>query len=600
MIRAADGADVTPSPAKVRALVVLLALTPGLRQGRSWIQDKLWSDRGAEQGQGSLRQALTELRKALGADREILLARDGWIGFDPGAVAIDLSPPLGALDLSGVPELASGLEVADPEFEHWLRNQRLAFEDRPRPEAISIPAPQPAPSRASFLAQSTNWHLTTPLRVGLATVAFVIGLSMLATAQWSPIRPRSLPSATQTSQTSIAVLPFRAIDADGPRASLAEGASQDLVTDLSRFGSLFVIAAATSFRYDPETVTAQDVGIELGVRYVLEGSIQWLGEVVRVNARLIDTGTAQSVWADRFDRPAGDLLALQNEIVRSVVGVIGPGSESRGQIREAELKRLERLPTQDLEAYDHYLAGLVRYEEFSDAGNSAARTLFQKAREIDPDYARAFAREAWTHLQDYWAQRTPDPDASLAEAGKLALEAVDRDPAEALSLWALASVRLFERQHDQAIALYDKALALNPNDADLIMYAGFARAVSGEPEGALALMEEAVARNPYHPGWYLWDLGFGHFVARDYRAAIETLERRNPKSQGTYQLLAQAYAMDGRAEAAREAMETYMAKAPDFVVEDAVEGEPYAREDDLAHHLEALRRAGFPERGRDK
>ena len=586
--RTGDGAEITPSAAKVRALVVLLALTPGMRQGRAWVQDKLWSDRGTEQGQGSLRQALSELRKTLGEDRDALVARDGWIGFDPEVVAVNLDPPPGAALSGGLPDLASGLDVPDPEFEDWLRDQRLAFEDRPLPTPPAAPASAPPPQPAAR-------RVSPSLRIGLLAALLVVGLSMLATVQWWSLS-RDRPAVSESAQTSIAVMPFQALGADANRAGLAVGASEDLVTDLSRFGSLFVIAAKSSFRHAPGEITAQELGIELGVRYVLEGSIQWLGDVVRINARLIDTGTAQSVWAHRFDRPADDLLTLQNEIVRSVVGVIGPGSESHGAIRQAELARLDRLPTEDLRAYDLYLKGLIRYEEYTPAGNLAGRALFKEARTVDPGYARAYARETWTHLQDYWFRRTEDPDASLEIAEGLALRAIEADPSEALSHWSLASVRLFQRRHDQALAAYDRSVELNPNNADLIMHSGWARILAGEPEGALDLMEEAVARNPYHPGWYLWDLAFGQFALKDYPAAIETLERRNPKSPGTYRLLAQAYAMDGQDRAARRAMETYLEADPGFTLETAAHAEPYARPDDLAHHLEALRRAGFPER----
>lgn len=593
VIRNADGTDLTPKSAKVRGLVVLLALTPGLRQGRAWIQDKLWSESGPEQGQASLRQALTELRKSLGPDRDVLETKDGWAGFRPDAVEIDLAPPAASHGVPGtlLPELASGLEITDPEFEDWLRDQRIAFGDPVVPEppkqvAVTKPPGQKRPARN---------ELPRALRIALVAAALVLGVAVYAVAQYGRQVSLAAPQIPEDAPPSVAVMPFRALDADERQTAFVDGASEDLVTDLSKFSSLFVIASHSSFRYDPEASTPHQVGADLGVRYVLSGTIQWLGDTVRVNARLMETETARNVWSDRFDRPVDDFLALQNDIVRQIVGVIGPGADSLSGIRNAELKRLERLPTRDLKAYDHYLYGLVRYEEFTEEGRIAAREAFRKARTLDPGYARAYARETWTHLSDYWGGRTETPDATLAKAEELAISALKADPTEARAHWALASVLLFQKRHSEAMTSYQRAIELNPNDADLHMHYAWAKIMAGEPEGALPSLEKAMDHNPFYPGWYLWDLGLAHFVARDYDASIDVLEARTPKTTGTYRLLAQSYAMAGQDAKARDAMQNVMASTPHFAVEVAKATEPYGREADLAHHLEALRRAGFPE-----
>jgi adenylate cyclase len=585
---------------------VLLASAPALRRSRAWLQDKLWSDRGPEQGAASMRQALVDIRRAWGEARDCLLADAGWIGLDPARVAIEVDPRPEDLGLSGaLPEFAEGLDVRDPEFEDWIRDQRRAYADRlaacppaVAPEGPSSPAgvaPAGATPGPAARVSRPGSRLPTTAVAGALLLLLSIGAAVL----WVPPGPR-MPEASAvplaaSATPSVAVLPFDSLGGDAAQQALVHGITRDIVTDLSKFGSLFVVRADTDLGLAniaaPEDGAAPEAIV---VRYAVTGSVQWLADQVRVNAQVIETESGRHVWAERFDRPADDLLKLQNEISRRVVDIIGPVSAGQGKLRQAELDRLARVPTENLQAYDLYLQGVMAFERSTPADNLLARDAFARAAALDPGYARAPAMAAWTYLNDVWTGRAETPGAALAQAEALAERALEADPGEAYAYWALGAVRLFQRRHDQAIAAYRRALELNPNGADLLVYLGWALTYAGKPDEGLAYMRQAIERNPYHPGWYLWDLGWGHFVAGRYQEAADTLERRSPRTVGTRMVLALAYAKLGRhAEAARE-MEMVLAARPYLTVEHAAALEPFAREEDRQHYVEALRAADVP------
>jgi tetratricopeptide (TPR) repeat protein len=331
-------------------------------------------------------------------------------------------------------------------------------------------------------------------------------------------------------------------------------------------------------------------------RYDLSGSVQWLGDQVRVNAQLIETESGRTLWAERMDRPSDDLLRLQNEIVRRVVDVIGPVGAGQGPLLRAELDRIARSPTESLQAYDHYLRGVQAYQRATPGDNLLARQSFLHAAALDPGYARPYAMATWTYLSEVWDGAAQDPEAALAEAEAMAVRALEADAGEAYAHWALGAVRLFQRRHDESIAAYSRAVELNPNGQDLLMYFGWALTYAGEAEEGLALMQQAIERNPYHPGWYLYDVAWGHFVAHRYEACAATLERRNPPTIGTHELLGLCYAKSGREADARREMRIALAAKPHFSVELAASLEPFARKQDLDHYVGALRAAGVPER----
>jgi adenylate cyclase len=394
---------------------------------------------------------------------------------------------------------------------------------------------------------------------------------------------------------SIAVLPFKNLSNDPQHKHLVDGTTNDVITDLARFSNLFVIAANSTFRYKDKAVKPQEVGEELCVRYVLEGTFQSSHGHVRINAQLVDTTTGYHVWADRYDREYTHIFDIQSDITDRIVQIIGPISDAQGKLLEVELDRIARTPTENLQAYDHFLRAVTYYKKFSKDANLAARRELERAIVLDPSYAKAIAKVSWTYLQEYWNGWADSLTKSLDRAEQSALRAVSVDPAEADAHEALGAVRLFLRQHDLAIDSLRRAVELNPNGADLLMYLGWAMTYGDQLDEAVQWMDKAIARNPHYPGYYLWDIAWGYFVDHRYEDAAKTLERRENKTSFTYLLLAVNYKKLGREKEAMDSMKIFRELEPDYSVEVAAATEPFKKESDLTHFLDALRDVGLPE-----
>ena len=504
-----------------------------------------------------------------------------------------------------------GVCVSGTVFNHVNNKIEVAFEDLGRQEVKNIPEPVQAyrvlidPAAANAAMPAKRVGRTPRFRAVAAAVAVLVIGAGVGAAWLRPWERQMVPSPTEgmagalVDKPSIAVLPFVNLSDDPGQDHFSDAITIDIITDLSKFSSLFVIAANSTFRYKGQSVKPQDVGRDLGVRYVLEGSVQRIEDQLRINAQLIDAASGHHVWAERYDRQAEDLFAVQSEIGRKIVGVIGPISDAHGKLLKSELDRLERTATTSLEAYDHFLKGVVHFDKFSNEDNQQARGEFENAIGLDPQYSKAIAKKAWTYLFEYWNDWGDDPDGSLVLAEKAAHDAIEADHSEADAHHALGAVRLFLRKHDLAISSLRKAVQLNPGGADLMIELGWALTYSGLPDEGLRIMDEAISRNPYYPGWYLWDLAWGYFVARRYEDAITALEQRTPKTNFTHLMLAVNYAKVGREKESADAMRTFRQLEPGFAIETAAKTEPFKNPADLEHFLDALREAGLPERAAD-
>ncbi|MCL6284152.1 tetratricopeptide repeat protein [Ruegeria sp. 2012CJ41-6] len=437
-------------------------------------------------------------------------------------------------------------------------------------------------------------HVAQPVRrrvLFLAAVAVVlaIAVAVVATARLRANGPlaRALPS--------VAVLPLELRDGTEEQSHFVDALARDIVTDLAQFSGLAVIAANSSFRSEFENASPQQIGEALRVRYVLFGEISWDDHMARVNMQLLETETNRIIWAERFSPDATDLLGIRSDLATHVVGVIGPVETANGRLRRAELARVARLPTRDLQAYDMFLKGMVHWEKFTTEDNLLARDAFLRATEIDPGFAKAYAMATWTFITDVWEGRSENPDADLQDASRLANKALSADQNEPYAHWAMGAFHLFQREHELSTEAYKRAVELNPNGADFLVYLGWALSYRGRTDEALGYMETAVELNPFHPGWYLWDIALAHFVAGNYQNSIDLLNERNPKTTGTYELLALSHAMLGNDTQARAAMERVLKVKPDLSVARVRQLEPFEHEEDLNHYLEAMRKAGVPE-----
>jgi TolB-like protein len=377
----------------------------------------------------------------------------------------------------------------------------------------------------------------------------------------------------------------------------ADGMVEDIITALSHFKALFVIARNSSFTYKGRAVDVKQIGRELGVRYVLEGSVRKAGNRVRITGQLVDTATGVHLWADRFDGGLDDIFDLQDQVTESVVGAIAPAVE------KAEIERAKRKPTESLDAYALYLRGLARFYQFaSRQANADALRLFNSAIELDPDFASAYCRAASCYIHargEGWISITAN---EIAEVTRLAKRAVELGKDDAIALaasgFALASV---VRDLELGASLIDRALVLNSNLAEIWSFGGWVKTWLGEPETAIERFARAIRLSPLDPSLLVMRAGtaHAHFFQGLYDEAASwaaTALQDNPDYQGGLRIDAASNAMNERPEQAHKAVARLRQLNPALRVSNLkdVLG-PYRRAEDLSRYEEGLRRAGLPE-----
>jgi adenylate cyclase len=404
--------------------------------------------------------------------------------------------------------------------------------------------------------------------------------------------PLALPD-----KPSMAVLPFQNMSGDPEQEYFADGIVEDIITALSRFKALFVIARNSSFTYKGRTVDVKQVGRELGVRYVLEGSVRKAANRVRITGQLVDTATGAHLWADRFDGGLGDIFDLQDRVTESVVGAIAPAVE------KAEIERAKRKPTESLDAYALYLRGLARFYQFAGRqANDEALRLFNSAIELDPDFASAYGRAALCYAFAKTNGWISDAANEIAEATRLAQRAVELGKDDAIALaasgWALAYV---VRDLGVGAALIDRALGLNSNSAEAWFYGGMAKNWLGEPEPAIERLARAMRLNPLDPRMSAMRSGTAqaHFFLGRYDEAASWAAMALQDNQNDHtglRIAAASNAMAGRPEQAHKAVARLRQLNPALRVSTLkdVMG-PYRRAEDLSRYEEGLRQAGLPE-----
>jgi TolB-like protein/tetratricopeptide (TPR) repeat protein len=407
----------------------------------------------------------------------------------------------------------------------------------------------------------------------------------------------SKPALTLPDKPSIAVLPFHNLSGDPEQEYFADGMVDDIITALSRFRALFVIARNSSFTYKGRAVDVKQIGRELGVRYVLEGSVRKAANRVRITGQLVDAVTGAHLWAERFDGGLGDIFDLQDQVTESVVGAIAPAVE------KAEIERARRKPTDSLDAYAIYLRGLARFYQFASRQvNDEALRLFNNAIELDPDFAVAYGRAASCYAYakgNGWISVTAK---EIAEVTRLAQRAVELGKDDAFALtpsgWALAHV---VRDLELGAALIDRALVLNSNLAEAWHYGGWVKTYLGEPEAALERFARAMRLSPLDPRVTGMRAGTAHahfFLGRYDEAAswAAMALQDNPDYHPGLRIAAASNAMAGRPEQAHKAMARLRQLNPALRVSTLKDMRgPYRRAEDLSRYEEGLRRAGLPE-----
>jgi DNA-binding winged helix-turn-helix (wHTH) protein len=371
-------------------------------------------------------------------------------------------------------------------------------------------------------------------------------------------------------------------------------ANQPSDAALARFRGLFVIARNSSFTYKGKAVDVKQVGRELGVRYLLEGSVRKAGNHIRIAGQLIDAETGAHLWADRFDGALKDVFNLQDHVTVSVVGAIAP------TLMLAEIKRAERKPTENLDAHDHYLRGLASARLWTRDGNSQGLDHFRKAIELDPDLAAAYAMAAWCYLRRKLHGWMDDPTAEIGEAVRLARKAVHLGQDRALPLCMGGYVlSFFERDFDEAAALIDRSLAINPNSAYAWGLGAWVRVWRGEPDLAIEHAAKAERPSPLDPSMYgiRAAAAYAHFLLHRYDVASSLAEQArhgNPNFVLSVCISAASNAFAGRIEAAQRAITRALECDPGLRLSNLKNLTPFERSEDFALFADGLSKAGLP------
>lgn len=397
-------------------------------------------------------------------------------------------------------------------------------------------------------------------------------------------------AARLPARPSIAVLPFTNLGGSSDDEYFADGITEDIITELSRFKDMIVTSRNSTFSFKGQAVKAQDIGRALNVRYILEGSVRKSGERVRVNAQLIEAGSGHHLWAERFDRKLCDVFAVQDELTRRIVATLV------GRVADSERRRARSDEGgENPAAYDLVLRGRELWLKFNREDNLAARGLYLQAIKLDPEYPRAYAGIAWTYATAYNEYWTDDPQGSLDEALEYAQRAVHMDPASHTFRLCLGMVYFFRKQLDKAIESLEKAIELNVNDADCYTFLAHALSLNGEPEKAIALLDHAFEINPYLDVWPRSLYVVAYFIAGRYEEGRTVMrEIDGPRiSPSNCRWFAATCAALGRIEEARPYVERYVEHYPAFDVDEHVSRVPFRRAGDRERYRECLRQAGF-------
>ncbi len=400
-------------------------------------------------------------------------------------------------------------------------------------------------------------------------------------------RARARPPIAPFDKAAIVVLPFENLSGDPEQEYFCDGLTHDVTTDLSKFANLLVVAAHSAFSYKRRHVKPQVLHRQLGVRYVLEGSVQKRSRRVRVNAQLINAEQGHHLWAQRFDRDFKDLFELQDELIEKIVVALAL------RVGEFERQRALRQPPQDMNAYDALLKGSYVYSNESVEGLDHAAYWYRTATEIDPSFARAWGELSYVLVQ-YVIAGWKEPD-TLQVAGNLGRKAVRLDDSDYYNHWNLGFYYLHTGQFDHCDIAFREALALNGNDADLLVEMGEALICMGELEQGIEQIHKAIRINPHAPDWYYWTLALGHHCAKAYDEAVQSLDCMVDTPKWSLLLRGVIQAQGGDLGQGASTMKSFLRHMPEWTIARERIAIRFKRREDEEHWFEGLRKAGLPD-----
>jgi TolB-like protein/class 3 adenylate cyclase len=502
----------------------------------------------------TLQRGMTERNASVAADKRLEIR----VGINLGEVIVD-----------GEDRYGEGVNVA-------ARLQQLAD---PGGICVSGKVSKEVERKLAFAFEPMGAHrvknITEPIqcfRVNLRT-------ALLKTAN------DARPSPVQADEaTAIAVLPFSNMSSDPEQEYFADGLAEDLITDLSKVPGLLVIARNSSFVYKGKAMDVRSIAEDLGVNYIIEGSVRRAATRLRINVQLIKAGTGTHLWAERFDRDLADIFALQDEVVGRILSALST------VLPTTTVKARQRATS--LDAYELFIRGRAMVTQFAEA-NRAARPLIERAIELEPGFADAHAWLGMSHHCGwcYWGE-PKEPHRTLA------LEAVQRsvalDPDNAGAHAILGDILVFDDRAGDGAVEMAKALQLDPNNADAWAFLGCHSAYAGDTKAGIEQLQHAFRLNPFPPGWYYWHLGLIQYAAGQYEDVIETLSNVATHRLGSQRILAAALAQLGRVDEAKAEAAQYLAAHPTFSARQWLRYMPFRSEEGRSRFLNGYLKAGLP------
>jgi DNA-binding SARP family transcriptional activator len=625
-----EGRPIVLSTRKDRLLIAYLAVGAGKPQPRGRLAGLLWADRSEAQARESLRQSLASLRQAFrAAGIDPLQSDRDTAALDPSKLDVDVAKfetfarmtnAAGLVLYRG--ELLEGYDPPTSEFDAWLQSERLRLEELAIGMLERLATSQLASSTMEGVLEVGRRLLNRdPLRESvyrtLMRVLQAQGKRAEALKLYKKCRdvlkaelgitpdleteqlyrdvltdrtsqPASLPSGEDSQQSydgrsSLAVMPFDNLSADSALNPLCEGLAEDVITGLGRFRLISVIDRHSSSVIAKRTADTAEISRQLGVKFVIQGSLLRLPDSLRITVRLVDASTRVQCWGETYILPGSEVPTLPDKVVGAIVNTL------HSRVESSLIEQARHRPS--LDAYECVLQGIKHVRGYAPGDNLRAVELFQQAVDLDPDYALARAYRAFADgvLHNYSAA----PPDILAASKAMAQQAVEMDPYNPRCHWLLGLILSWCGDWAGEERAYRRALELNPGDANIMATYGLLLAAQGRADEGVALVREAMRLNPYHPDWYWIDLGCALYVAHRYTDAIEAfLHRPNP---GTWILarLAACYAQLGQMDAAARTASEVLRLMPNFSIANHRVGSWKLA--DMAHFTEGMRKAGLPD-----
>ena len=453
---------------------------------------------------------------------------------------------------------------------------------------VTDPSAAPGKRIVPTRGKTRNRWLAGVAALAVLAVLGVAAVDWFRVSEWGT---KVEPVAALSETPSIAVLPFNNLSGDKDQEYFSDGMTEDLITDLSKISGLFVIARNSSFQYRNRETEIGKVGRDLGVSHILTGSIRKSGKLIRISAQLIEVVSGKHIWAERYDRELSEVFAIQDEVTTKIVGAL------EINLTDQENLSLKRSYTISVEAYDELLKGRREFSRVIRAGNTASRTFFEKAIQLDPAFADAYAFLAWTYVRGYFFSWDDDPDSSLRLASKLARKALSLDQTKSMVYLVLGVVELYQRNHSAAVEALEKSIELNPNHANSYAMLAFILNYAGFPEKSGALIATGMRLNPHHSYMYFMVLGQGLFLMGRYDQASEVFTKaaaRNPEDTQVLIWMAASKARAGRRDEAQWDISELLAQDGSITIENITSRLPFNNPEHMEKVADGLREAGLP------